>query len=85
VEDNEEPKESVNFDVELEDGNELVSAAAQLTSRNENSQKSKRKIVARRTFRHIKNSVRVILALSALADGAFYNLREMFALAPDHT
>ncbi|XP_029344427.1 proton-coupled amino acid transporter-like protein pathetic [Acyrthosiphon pisum] len=71
------------LDVDLEfDGIGLASAAA-LTSRDDNLKM--RKIGARRTLRHIKNFIYVILALSALAGGAFYNLREMFALVPDHT
>jgi len=73
--------EELDVFVELE-GIGLASAAA-LTPRVENSKM--RKIAVRRKLRHIKNCIYVILALSALAGGAFYNLREMFALAPGHT
>jgi len=83
-----EPKSEEDFDemddVELEDVIGLASAAA-LTSRNDNSQIAKRKIAARRALRHLKNFSYVILALSALAGGTFYNLKEMFALASNHT
>ncbi|XP_060858812.1 proton-coupled amino acid transporter-like protein pathetic [Metopolophium dirhodum] len=80
---NEEDFEEMD-DVELEDVIGLASAAA-LTSRNENSKIAKRKIATRRALRHFKNSSYVILALSALAGGTFYNLREMFSMAPNYT
>lgn len=38
-----------------------------------------------RSLRNLKNYIYVVLALFALTGGAFKNLRDMFALSPDHT
>jgi len=74
-------EELADADVEL---NRIgLASSTALTSRVDNWKG--RKIAVKRKLRHIKNVFYVILALSALAGGAFYNLKEMFTPAPDHT
>ncbi|CAI6357784.1 unnamed protein product [Macrosiphum euphorbiae] len=74
-------EELADADVEL---NQIgLASSTALTSRVDNWKE--RKIAVKRKLRHIKNVIYVILGLSALGGGAFYNLKEMFTPAPDHT
>lgn len=75
--------QGTNFDGEtVEDGNGLASAAV-LMSKVAKTDKDKRKMAIRRTIRHVKNSIYVVLALFALTGGAYYNLKEIFT--PSHS
>lgn len=65
----------------VEDGNGLASAAV-LMSKVAKTNKAKRRMAIRRTIRHVKNSIYVVLALFALTGGAYYNLKEIFT--PSH-
>lgn len=80
----EDTVQEMNCDAEtVEDGNGLASAAV-LMSKAAKIDKARRKIANRRTLRHVKNAVYVMMALFALTGGAFYNLREMLTQAPSH-
>jgi len=68
----------------VEDGNGLASAAV-LTVKVEKTDKATRNLAIRRTLRHVKNSIYIILALFALTGGAFYNIREIITQAPGHS
>ncbi|CAH1732871.1 proton-coupled amino acid transporter-like protein pathetic [Aphis gossypii] len=68
----------------VEDGNGLASAAV-LTVKVAKTDKATRNLAIRRTLRHVKNSIYIILALFALTGGAFYNIREIITQAPGHS
>jgi len=68
----------------VENKNGLASAA-KLTVKVAKTDKAARNLAIRRTLRHVKNIIYIILALFALTGGAFYNLREIITQASGHS